>query len=105
MRIDKGKRIQTLPDSWVELSVEERLTFTDELKKELCRSHRLFGRKLMAVARRERADDFLFVDEENNDHCFVVHLTWRRETKADWPWTTSFNDYSDFASNWRKHFD
>ena len=105
MMFDIKNLNHTLPDDWVALSSEKRLTFTEELKNELCGSHGLFGKNLVAIARRESADDFLFIDEDNNNQCFIVHLTWRKETKPDWPWTTTFRDFSDFLENWKKHFD
>lgn len=57
-----------------------------------------------------RTDDFLFFESDGSENlvenkCHIVHLTWRKETKPDWPWVVSFSEYADFVQNWRKVFD
>jgi hypothetical protein len=93
-----------LPESWRELSPEENTRFTHELRKEVSDDHVLAKLSVEAVARR-RTDDFLFCGDAGEPRCFIVHLTWRKETLSDFPWTTEFESMEDFQANWKRHFD
>jgi hypothetical protein len=93
---------ENLPEGWSELTRDEVVRITAELASELCLTHALNGLALTAVARRDRRDDFLFRREDGQDGCFVVHLTWRKESSADWPYTTQFSSLDDFSANWRR---
>jgi hypothetical protein len=70
-----------------------------ELARELPPGHRLFGRKVRAVARRVDRDDFLFVVEPVDrsgpfraapPEWALVHLTWSKETDPRWPSTEMY---------------
>jgi hypothetical protein len=68
-----------------------------ELARELAPGHRLFGKKLHALARRVDCDDVFFA---NADSFAVVHLTWRRAREPDprWPATEVYRSLADFAA-------
>ena len=61
---------------------ESLATFDAELKKELCKSHPLYGCELVAVARNDRNDDVLYGDEWGFCN---VHLTWNQDEQAPFP--------------------
>lgn len=96
---------KSLPTRWVALSKEERSRFSGELKIEISEQHPTAGIELMAVARLEGRDDFLFQNLNTDDDWFVVHLTWRNEASSDFPWTTHFASFSDFRANWKRIWD
>ena len=96
---------KSLPKRWIALSQEERSKFSDELKNEISEHHPTAGIELIAVARLEGRDDFLFQNLGADDDWFVVHLTWRKEASFDFPWTTHFASFSDFRANWKKIWD
>jgi len=93
-----------LPETWRELSDEEKVRFTDKLRNEVCETHLLAKASVSAMARR-KTDDFLFCGTSSEARCFVVHLTWHKETSPDFPWTAEFLSFEDFSSNWRRHYD
>ncbi len=68
----------------------------DELKREVIPGHVLFQVKALAVGRRRDTDDVLFLLPQHNPPLAVVHLTWHRERKADWPFTTFYTSLDDF---------
>jgi len=45
----------------------------------------LFGRTIQAVCRRQDCDDVLFYLGEAAPQFAVVHLTYARETRPEWP--------------------
>jgi len=93
------------PERWSVLSSEEREKFSAELNREICEEHVLAGRSMEALARLNGRDDFLFRDKHVTDDCFVVHLTWRKESSPDFPWTTRFISFDDFYQNWKRIWD
>ncbi|MEH6740841.1 MAG: hypothetical protein V7695_20185 [Sulfitobacter sp.] len=95
----------SLPQRWSALSPEERLTFSSELKKEISNQHLTAGLELTAIARLEGRDDFLFQNLTDDNDWFVVHLTWCKETSAEFPWATRFASFSDFRANWKRIWD
>jgi hypothetical protein len=74
--------------------------FEAELRRELPRSHELFGRDLRAVARNLNHDDVLFQDAAGAGGVFAVHLTWNRESNPMWPSSVRYRDIDDFVERW-----
>jgi len=96
-------RIQnSLPERWSALPPQEQSKFSSELKKEISNLHPTAGLELIAIARLEGRDDFLFQNLSDENDWFVIHLTWKEESSADFPWTTHFASFSDFYANWKK---
>src|SRR5262245_54434334 len=62
-----------------------------ELQREMCAGHVLFGRAVQAVGRRQDCDDVLFYLGESAPQFAVVHLTYQRETRPEWPSTSVFD--------------
>lgn len=89
-----------LPEGWFSISREDAVKLEAELRREMIRSHALYGRTLRAVARRERRDDVLFRSDTDHGPVFVVHLTWSVETDPTWPWTIAYPDIDDFLERW-----
>ena len=67
-----------------------------ELDRELVAGHVLFGREIRALARRHDRDDVLFVAESPRQFA-VVHLTYARETRPEWPHAMIFGSLQEFA--------
>jgi hypothetical protein len=82
-RLDAGRAI--LPSHWQDVSgtPEVRDGLSAELCRELPAGHVLAGRRTDVVARCRRCDDVLIPVDD--DAYAVVHLTWKRETDANWP--------------------
>jgi len=59
--------------------------FEEELRREVCEKHVLFGIDAKIIARRQDLDDFLF--ELPNGRFANVHLTWSKESNPTWPGT------------------
>jgi hypothetical protein len=77
--------------SWSATSAEEAVHAEKELQREMCPGHVLFDRPITAVGCRRGCDDFLFYLGETAPRFAVVHLTYRKETRSEWPWTTLFD--------------
>ncbi|MGE5474890.1 MAG: hypothetical protein ACM3UU_11790 [Ignavibacteriales bacterium] len=84
-----------LLEPW-ELIKKEKLSIEQELQKEICDRHVLFGLKVEAVARRYDQDDFLFYLPDYQYKCAVVHLTWNIERDVMYPRTKLYLDIEDW---------
>ncbi len=95
---------------WWPVSSEHEAGTVAELHREMCSGHPLFGRSVQAVGRRQDCDDVLFYLGETVPQFAVVHLTYARETRPEWPEMKLFDtleawvqecmipDAQDFAS-------
>lgn len=99
-------------EPWNELQIEQKITFEDELKKELgigdksffdfinkTERHILFDSEFSAFCRDQRNDDVLFeIKNPDLEKQFVlVHLTWTgKKEKEGYPNTTFYSDFDDF---------
>ena len=61
------------------------------LQREMSAGHGLFGRTVQAIGRRQDCDDLLFFLGESGPRFAVVHLTYARETRPEWPITKLFD--------------
>ncbi|MBN9027024.1 MAG: hypothetical protein J0H20_15830 [Rhizobiales bacterium] len=78
------------------VSVTERDRLGEELQRELCSAHLLYGQEAVALARRWRRDDVLF---GLTDGRFAqVHLTWRQQSNPEWPATQIYESFEDWKS-------
>ncbi|MGB0907454.1 MAG: hypothetical protein ACPGVT_08170 [Maricaulaceae bacterium] len=105
MMVDDDTLIKTLPTGWIVLPEDSKLNIRNELIRELCDTHCLHGQDLRPIARHQGRDDFLFARADDAPDCYVVHLTWSKETSPNFPWTTAFKSYSDFTQNVQKLFE
>jgi hypothetical protein len=71
---------------------EDARAFALELTREVCREHVMFGRKVTAIGRRKRRDDFLYLLDDGA--VAQVHLTWSIETDPRWPDTVIYPDFA-----------
>lgn len=69
-----------------------------ELYRELCAQHTLFGCSAKAIGHRIDEDDFLFQLEETPPRFAVVHLTFRKESTAEWPYTSLFSSLEEWVA-------
>lgn len=65
-----------------------------ELALELIPGHQLYGRRVVALGRKDGADDVLFWLADEGPRLASVHLTWigKSEQTGDWPATAIFDD-------------
>lgn len=70
-----------------------------ELALELTPGHVLFGRRVIAIGRRNGRDDVLFWLPDEGEAVASVHLTWigRPEQQPCWPGTEVFPTPGDWA--------
>ena len=94
-----------LPDGWCLLGEKESRAMEAELERETCNEHILYQKKVVAIARREDRDDFLFSAKGAEHPLYSVHLTWSQESDPFWPHTTPFVSKSDFIFNSKKIFE
>ncbi|QSR18943.1 hypothetical protein CA833_17395 [Novosphingobium sp. KA1] len=77
---------------WSEVSSEtERTWLEEELAREVCPTHSLYGVRAVALGRRWRRDDVLFHLEDGR--FAQVHLTRRPESNPLWPSTEFFASF------------
>lgn len=82
---------------WMSIPEGGPRTLADELKRELAPGHPLSGVTARAIARRKDNDDVLFELVSAEKPLAVVHLTWRKEDSPDWPYTTFYGGWDDWA--------
>lgn len=73
----------SVPENWL-------LTLEVELRRELPVGHALHGRRCVAKAIGRDPDDVVFELEDGS--LAAVHLTWKAETNALWPFALLFDD-------------
>ena len=81
---------------WCAVSKKEAKEFEEELKKEVCKEHSLFNRKVKAIGKRVDCDDVLFHLEDAGTQLAVAHLTWKYESNYNWPSTEFFTSVEDW---------
>jgi hypothetical protein len=64
-------------------------SLTNQLIKELSPSHILYGKKAVAVARRQDNDDVVYWISELDKYA-IVHLTYSKENSSEFPKTQLF---------------
>jgi hypothetical protein len=82
-------------EPWALLEAQGRDALERELRRELIAGHVLFGREARAIARREDQDDVLFMVEAP-EQLAVVHLTYVRDTRPEFPHTMIFETIAQF---------
>ncbi len=76
---------------WWPVPPEQDAGTVAELYREMPDGHALFGRTVQTVGRRQDCDDVLFYLGESVPQFAVVHLTYARETRPEWPNATLFD--------------
>jgi hypothetical protein len=84
---------------WGSLAVDRALKAEIELQREMSVGHVLFGRTVKAIGTRQDCDDVLFYLGERAPRFAVVHLTYNRETRPEWPSTELFESLTDWVQN------
>lgn len=77
-------------------SISERESLEDELQRELCSCHTIYGIKAAAIGRRWRRDDVLFLLRDGR--FAQVHLTRRAEANPRFPDTQIYANFEDWKS-------
>jgi hypothetical protein len=84
-------------EPWYAISPEYAPKAEAEPHREICPRHILFGRSATAIGQRQDRDDFLFYLGDSAPRFAVVHLTYQRETRAEWPSTTLFDSLASWV--------
>jgi hypothetical protein len=70
----------------------------EELRREACPGHLLFGRECRAVAfNTEDPNEFVFLTSNPAMPLAWVHLTWQVETDPLWPYTVGYTTFEAFV--------
>jgi hypothetical protein len=71
-----------------------------ELSNEVGHEHILYGRELVAVARKDGYDDVLFYFKYEPNSLAMVHITWKgkQEFEPHWPRTKVFDSWDEWMS-------
>jgi hypothetical protein len=78
-------------------------SLAEELRREVCAGHPLFGHTCTPVAyNREDENEFVFVTSNPAMPVAFVHLTWEVEARPSFPWTAGYQSLEHFASDWIK---
>jgi hypothetical protein len=91
--------VPELLDPWE--VIDEGGSLSEELRREVCPGHLLCNAQVRAIARRVDCDDVLFEVAGLAFSLAVVHLTWKQEQDAQWPWAEPYADWDDFMA--RRH--
>lgn len=75
---------------------------SDELKRETCPGHPLYGVSVKVVARRQDCDDVLFRLGDSSGRYAVVHLSYQKEKDPRWPECHLYRDFEDWVENCMK---
>lgn len=86
-------------EPWAPVEEPQREALERELKRELIASHVLFGRNARAIA---RSDDEVLFALDGPSELAVVHLTYVRETRAEWPQVMVFPSVTEFVEGCMK---
>jgi hypothetical protein len=76
---------------WWPTPPEQEARTIAELYREMPAGHALFGRNVQPIGYRQDCDDVLFYLGESVPQFAVVHLTYLRETRPEWPETMLFD--------------
>jgi hypothetical protein len=76
---------------WCAVPAEQDAGIVAELHREMSAGHVLFGRSVQTVGRRQDCDDVLFYLGESAPQLAVVHLTYAREIRPEFPKTALFD--------------
>ena len=83
-------------EPWRPLDDPEAKCLEKELRRELPRGHALRGRSVRALA--SHVDDILFEISDSPTRYAVVHLTWNRETRPEWPHTVFYASLDEWRT-------
>jgi hypothetical protein len=86
-------------DPWYAITDGSNDRLVQELHRELCSDHILFGVSVRPIGRREDCDDVLFELTDGSNRVALVHLTYAQhpETNPLWPSTQLFTNLELFA--------
>jgi hypothetical protein len=75
-------------------------TYADELEREMCSSHKLKGRKFIAIAQSTvDPDDLLFFTDDSREPFAFVHLTWHVESRSEFPYSKTYGSLDEFFAD------
>ena len=90
-------------EPWEALDAEKADGLAEELHREICnQEHVLFGHTVVGVGSRRDIDDFLFYLGPTPPSLALVHLTWNRELRREWPHTEFFDTVEDWVERGMK---
>ena len=84
-------------EPWHPIDAKQGVELAQELQREIgSLEHLLFGRSAIAVGARRDLDDFLFYLGPTPPSFALVHLTWARESRREWPHAELFETAQDW---------
>lgn len=88
-----------LPAPWLRVDADTAQKLANQLVRELGPGHVLAGVAAVGFARRDDGDDVIYRLHGHASQFAIVHLTWHRESRPEWPWTTLFADGDDLVAH------
>jgi hypothetical protein len=83
-------------EPWQAISDAYAQNATKELQRETCHGHVLHGKEVTAVGNRKDCDDVLFYLGHVSPKFAVVHLTYQKESRPEWPSTSLYDSIEDW---------
>jgi hypothetical protein len=84
------------PPGWGAVTRSNATSLEGELEREVCSEHVLYRVPVVAIARRFGYDDVLY--QLPDGRLAYVHLTWKQESKPDWPYTEIYHTVDEFLA-------
>jgi hypothetical protein len=76
-------------------------SLANELQREVAPAHPLYQVACRAVGRnQDDPNEFLFVTTHPRMALAVVHLTWSKENRPDFPWVMGYESWDAFRQAW-----
>lgn len=86
------------PTCWTPIHrTEQKITFEQELYREIHVDHVLHGHQVSLLARYDGTDDCLFLLDDAR--VAQVHLTWQKEHTGTWPITVIYNNIEEWLAS------
>ena len=94
---------QKLGEPWLSVGRLGAFRLDRELLRELPSGHRLEGTRWTAIARSTAGDDVLYASRDGK--LALVHLTWKKETRPEWPATYLYGSIDEILRSNRQEQD
>jgi hypothetical protein len=89
-------------EPWQAISDSYAQNAEKELLRETCDGHPLHGKSVTAVGNRKDCDDVLFYLGEASPKFAVVHLTYQKDSRPEWPSTSLYDSIEDWIEKCMK---
>lgn len=89
---------RVLPAPWLGVDADTAQKLANQLARELGPWHGFAGVAAVGFARRDDGDDVIYRLHGHASQFAIVHLTWHRASRPEWPSTTLFANGDDLVA-------